>query len=208
MPDVMRVTAVSDGFTGGPGFSTFHFAPAVTTIDDTLAVLATNRVRDAFTAARNLFPGSWSVVVNAEVDVFDPATGTITATVTGATSTVTGNAGAGSVYGPSPVGLQVKYSTPGIVNGKHVKGRTFLVPVASTTNEGNGTPTAGAVTLATAFGTSIRDAGTTDLVFGVWSRPVKPADATPTSPARSGSFHGATGSSVSDKYVVLRSRRD
>lgn len=208
MPDMMRVEAISTGFSGAPGFSVFYFSSALAPIDNTSATLACNRVRDAFTAARNLFPGAWSVTISPDVPTINPANGTLTGSLSGATSTVTGNAGAGSVYGPAPVGLQVRYSTPDVVNGKHVSGRTFLVPVASVTNEGNGTPTAAAVTLAAAFGTSMLDAGTTDIDFGVWSRPVDAAHAKPSSPARAGSFHGATGSSVKDQYVVLRSRRD
>lgn len=208
MATFATVHATSTGFSGGPGFHTFHFGVAVEPFNSPAAVLACQRVIDAYTAARNLWPGSWSITVSDEVEVADVASGTLTTSLTGTTGTVTGNAGAGTVYGPSAAGIVVAYTTAGIVNGKHVRGRTFHVPVASVTNEGDGTPTTGAKVLATAFGVAIRNAGATDCVFGVYSRKIDAAHATAASPVRDGSFHGATGSTVSDKYAVLRSRRD
>ena len=208
MATFATVHATSTGFSGGPGFHTFHFGVAIEPFNAPAAVLACQRVLDAYTAARNLWPGSWSLTVSDEVEVADVASGTLVSTLTGTTGTVTGNAGAGTVYGPSAAGIVVSYSTAGIVNGKHVRGRTFHVPVASVTNEGDGTPTTAAKVLATAFGVSMRNAGATDCVFGVYSRKY-PGRTLPTPiPARDGTFWGATGSTVSDKYAVLRSRRD
>jgi hypothetical protein len=203
-----RVTAVSSGFTGAPGYHVFHFGVAVPPFNDAAADLASQRVIDAYTDAAALWPASWSITISADVLEIDEESGELVGAFDGNTATVVGT-DSGLSFSPSPVGLLTTWTTGEFVNSHRVKGRTFHVPVSGHWgSDANGTPTATQVTLANTFGTSMRDAGATDCVFGIWSRPVDADHATPGSPVRDGSFHGVTGHSVKDKYVTLRSRRD
>jgi hypothetical protein len=204
---VGRVRAVLSGFSGGPGVATFHFSPALVTWDGTLAQLAIDRVRDAYTAAAMLFTQDWRATIGPEVELINEASGQLEGVVAGTTRTVAGG-NSNNQYAPRPVGLYTTYGTDGFVNGKRVRGRTFHVPVSYFAFETDGTPALASLLLARAFGTAMLDAGTTDLVFGIYSRPVDAEHATENSPVRSGSFHGAISSGSPDFAVVLRSRRD
>jgi hypothetical protein len=208
MVDIMRVKTVLSGFSGGPGFNQLYFGVASQPPTGASAVLATTRVKDAWTAARTLFPGSWTATVDAAVDTVQISDGTITGALAGAPFTITGNAGAGSDYGPSPSGLLVEYRTGGVVNSHHVRGRSFLVPLASNTLGTAGKPTSTAMTVAAAFATALLNTAGADCFLGIWARPFTPKPGDTTHPARAGSFHAVTVSSVPNEFVVLRSRRD
>lgn len=187
--------------------ATFHFSPAVVPWDGTLAQLAADRVRDAYTAAAMLFIQNFRATIGPEVEIIDEATGDLQ-DVIGVTTRVVAGGNSNNQLAPAPVGLETTYGTNGIVNSHRVRGRTFHVPVSYFAFDTDGTPTAASVLLARAFGTSMLDAGTTDLVFGVYSRPFAPKPPRTTPPARPGSFHGAVSSGAPDKAIVLRSRRD
>lgn len=204
MAEVARVTAVLDGFTGGPGIATFHFGVAVPPFNGAAAQLAVDRVRDAYTAAAMLFIQSFRATIGPEVEILDEATGTITG-VLNATQRQVAGGNSNNQEAPRAVGLLTTYGTAGVVHGHRVKGRTFHVPVSYYAFDTDGTPTSTAVGLALAFGTSMLDAGTNDCVFGIYSRPYA---GKPGNPARTGSFHGATTHGAPDMGVVLRSRRD
>lgn len=187
--------------------ATFHFSPAVVGWDATLAQLAVDRVRDAYTAAAMLFIQNWRATIGPEVEIIDEATGDLE-DVLGVTTRVVAGGNSNNQLAPAPTGLVTTYGTAGIVNAHRVRGRTFHVPVSYYAFDTDGTPAASSVLLARDFGTSMLDAGTTDLVFGIYARPVDAAHATPGSPVRPGSFHGAVSSGAPDKAIVLRSRRD
>jgi len=208
MVDIMRVKTVLSGFSGAPGFNQLYFGVAAQPPTNASAVLATTRVKDAWTAVRTLFPGSWTATVDAAVDTVQITDGAITGSLAGSPFTITGNAGAGSDYGPSPSGLIVEYRTGGVVNSHHVRGRSFLVPVASNTLGTAGKPSSTALTTAAAFATALLTTGGSDCFLGVWARPFTPQPPRTTPAARTGSFHAVTVSSVPNEFVVLRSRRD
>jgi hypothetical protein len=207
LADIMRVKAVSSGFTGAPGFHQFYFGVAVPPVNAPAAVLACNRVRDAYTAAKALWPATWSITIDAAVDVIDPATGTLTGVLAGATSTVVGTSSAGGFYA-APTGMITRWYTGEVADGHLVRGRTFHVPLANALQNNDGTPDSSIISLSNAFGTAMMNAGATDCVFGLWHRPRKAKVGPPPVTARAGSFHGVTVRDTPDKFVVLRSRRD
>jgi len=204
---MMRVRTTLTGFSGGPGLATHHFAVAVGDPNDAAAELATDRVGDAFIAGSGLWPTTFSAAVSGEVEVVEAESGDLVGTLPGNQQTVAGTSSAGGYYA-APTGIQVTWLTPDIVNSHRVRGRTFLVPLANALNDNNGTPGAPQLALAEAFADAMLDPGLNDCIFGVWARPY-PGRTLPTPiAAREGSFHGASGSAVPDKFVVLRSRRD
>lgn len=202
--------AVSSGFSGGPGLSTFYFGVAVPPFNTAAAQLAVNRVRDAYTAGKTNWWNTWSLAVSGQVDGIDEDTGLQVDAwaVTGAT--VPGDT-VPSTWGPAPCGAETVWVTGDFVNGKAVKGRTYHVPIALAAFEGNGTLTTLAISRFQSLNDAMLSAGATDCVFGVYSRPFAGRTASPGKPAipaRLGSFHGASGGTTPDKVVVLRSRRD
>jgi len=94
----------------------------------------------------------------------------------------------------------VNWRTNQIRNGRRVRGRSFLVPLAGSAFEGNGTLSASTLTsLKSAADTLRTAAGTTQL--GVYARPT-------TKDATDGLWAQVTANTVPDMGAVLRSRRD
>lgn len=195
---IFRVKAVLTGFSGGPGLMYQYFSPAVAGFNEALAQLAVDRVRDACQTGNLLWPMSLTWSIDGTVDEINEANGDLVDSLTVTARSVGGNV-AGSSVGPAPAGAVVNWKTAEIKRGRRVAGRTFLVPLAAGLFEANGTLTAAAIAEAGEFAAAMNDAGATDLVHVVWSRPVLGVG---------GTKHGITGYTIPDKVAVLRSRRD
>ena len=171
----------------GNAVSVLHFG------DDEAAVSAV--VWGAFNDARALFTTGTTITIPDGGDVIDPTTGELTATWTegGGPLTVVGTSAGNAAAG---VGCSITWLTAGIVAGKRVRGRTFLVPMYSNLYEADGTLSSGAVTLANDFGAEMVASG-----MSVWHRPTGPGTS-------DGSEHLVTGYRLRDKVAFLSSRRD
>ena len=194
---IIRVRTELSGFAGAPGLMTQYFSPAVAVPNQAISQLAVDRVRDALTAGAQLFPAALTWRVQGQADVLDEATGQLVDSFNVTERNGTGGV-AGTNFGPLPVGACVTWLTASFKAGRRVAGRTFLVPLTNTAFEQNGTLAAAALTNVGLFADSMNNAGATDLVFVVWSRPVLGAG---------GSKHGVVGHRTADKAAVLRSRR-
>ena len=118
MTTLQRQRVTWTGFPGGPGVSTFYFLDALAMRDSLhtfCAILQSN------------MPLSVKGQLDATGDEIDSATGAITGVFAGPTSPVMDSGVAGSYA--APVGLQVQWLTLGIKNGRHVKGKTYFVPM-------------------------------------------------------------------------------
>ena len=116
--------------------------------------------------------------------------------------TALNRSGAGPGAHAAGVGACVTWITGGIVNGHRVKGRTFLVPLALTAYDTDGT-------INDTVLSDLRSActvllGATGDAFGIYSRPV--ADG-PGVEGRDGTFHPVTGFRIADRVSTLRTRR-
>lgn len=176
---------------------TQYFSPAVAVPNQSISQLAVDRVRDAMLAGASLFPAGMNWLVQGQVDVLDESTGDLVDSYNVTQRTGAGTS-ASSAFGPLPSGLCVTWLTGAFKEGRRVYGRTFLVPVSQNVFDSAGTLSTAALTTAQAFADSMNNAGATDLVFVVWSRP---------KPDLAGSKHGVVGSRTADKAAVLRSRR-
>ena len=127
-------------------------------------------------------------------DMIDDATGNIVGTWTG--GTVLPLAGTGGGAYAKGVGYMVRWLTAGVVNSRHVKGRSFIVPVVGSvfTSDGGVDPTLGAA-IATASNDLVSDLGGN---LRVWSRPA---------PGRAGSSHAVTSASLSYVTAWLKTRK-
>lgn len=140
------------------------------------------------------FPDDLTFTVPGGGDTFDVATGVLNGTWTdGGGGTVTGTGTGGFQLG---AGFRVKWSTGGIVNGRRVRGTTYMVPCISDVFGTDGRITsASQASLGSALSTYFA-AVSGKLV--IWSRPI---------PGRSGTMHPVTAASIPTLPTNLRSRR-
>lgn len=213
MVHIARVRAASNGWPGQPGLNTFYFtgqaAGELEDVNSGDAQLCVDRVRAAFFAGKLLWPSIWSVVVSPDVDVLDDATGELvdSFSVTPPASVAGTN---GAAFGPAAAMMLLQLRTSTFSDGSRLQGRAFLGPSVPAA-DANGSPNAGIITPAVAFGVALLDEGVGDdnPALVVWRRPrAANPDATPPVDARAGSVGRVTSTGVPDRYAVLRSRRD
>lgn len=191
---ITRVTAVWSGFTGAPGYTSFHFTAFDGGLDTTDEV---GRVHAFFTALGGIIPGSVEIQVRQETELLNEASGELLG-YGGAAAPVEPVDASGSNTYAAPSGGLVTWNTNTVHNGRRLRGRTFIVPLTNTAYQGDGTLTEAAIgTMGTAAEALIGDGTGSQLV--VWSRP---------SGASAGAEGPVTGYRIPDMAAVLRSRRD
>lgn len=206
MPDdhAYRVRTVLSGWGGAPGLSTYYFQPEEGSADEPAAVADISSRVHAFWASLNtIMPAAWRAHVSPEVDLLNLDSGAMESTVTTADlGLIAGTSGAG--FGPQLAMICGTLNTSGIIDGRRVRGRTFIGPLYSL-SQPDGTPFDTDVS-------AVRD-GLTTMLGGtsthppavVWSRPRGVSLSHPT--GLGGSGHVINSVSVSDKYAYLTSRR-
>lgn len=208
MTNIMRVRAVSSGWAGGPGLNTFYFisgdaggAPA-----DTDAQLAHDRVHNAFDAGDLLYPNTWTMTVNPNVDVLTTETGDLVNSFSVTPSAVI--PGANSIqFGPIAAMNLLRLNTSTYSDGSRLQGRAFLGPSIKD-YDANGTPVAGVLALVQTIGDELLDPGVGGVPkLVVWRRPRAASAGPPVVTARAGSYGIVTSTAAPDFYAVLRSRR-
>jgi hypothetical protein len=191
---ITRLTAQWGGFRGAPGYSNFFFDGALST--EGAVEAAAVAVRGFFQAINGELPTGSTISIVATADILDEASGQITSVIDfAAPSTVTGSGG-----GPysAASGAVVNWNTQDYVNGRRVRGRTFLVPLAGAAYDSQGDLASDTLTVLRLAADNLVGA-TLDAPLAVWHRPVGGAG---------GSSHVINSASVPDLGAVLRSRRD
>lgn len=191
---IHRITTVWSGFQGGPGYTNFFF-----TGDGSGGAAADSRAQVVafFNGIANSLPSDVVWTVEGEAAVIDEVTGSITGYVMAEENPTPGGGGMSGGYSAAS-GAVVTWNTAGVVNGRRVRGRTFVVPLGGGAYQSDGT-------LATTTIAALQDAASAlvgtlfDSGFGVWSRP---------GTSGGGTFWEVTGFRVPDMSAVLRSRRD
>lgn len=191
MPEIGRVQTITTGYAGAPGYTSHYFFG-----DPYSTSTAQDNVEDVaafWNAIAVQFPSSWRFAVQPDVDVMDEVTGALirSESTTPPAQSVFGDA---APYAGG-VGAVTRWNTGAVHLTKHLRGRTFLVPLNSTKYDTDGTITANALT-------ALRTATTTLAAvanFGVWGRPVG---------GSGGEWAGATGGTVRDHVAWLSTRRD
>lgn len=204
MAAILRVRARWSGYPGSPGFTVMHFRDFGTgdgggvDPDQGQAEVAGAKVRTFFEAIKTMLPSAVTVGVEPVIDMIEDTTGELvdSFSTAGYAPTVGGNAGSFS----SAVGAVVNWRTNGIRNGRRVRGRTFLVPLAGgiLTTQGSIAPSSVA-TIQTAADALAVSTGTPDL--GVYARPTAVG-------ATDGAWFVTRSATVPVLSAVLRSRRD
>ena len=184
MAQMWRFTFVWSGFTGAPGYTNLFFDHAGSVGDISIAL-------NTFWEGMRPYLSTATTVQFLEGAVVEATTGELVDAVSleGLGSYV-GQAGAESA---APAGVCITWRTGAIVNGRRLRGRTFIVPIAANGYQANGTP-AYPDQIETKANDLITDSGGS---LVVWHRPVGGVG---------GSFAPVTDASVKDHVAVLRSR--
>lgn len=197
---MLKVKVRWSGFIGSPGWSNFYFAGpdnSFETPED--APIVADKVATFLNNIKLRFPGAVTWQIQSDVEAITPDTGTLNNVFSaGARPAIVGGAGAASYSGAS--GAVITWRTAGVRNGRRVRGRTFLVPLATSGYADDGTlgPTTLQELQDSATQLATQTAGGVNL--GVWSRPSAQG-------AEDGDFFPITAASVPDLAAVLRSRR-
>lgn len=174
------------GFSGAPGYSVFYATPAMG---------LSGVIKTFFESVKALIPQDVNIASPSSGDTLNELSGQLLGTWSGGV----GGSTQGTSANPwaAPVGASITWLTDGVVNGRRVRGRTFLVPLNTGAYDYQGSLQATAIsTLQTAANALVTSAAG-DLL--IWHRPVN---------GGGGSVHAVTGARVADKAAILRSRRD
>jgi hypothetical protein len=176
MPQVGEIAFHVQGDIGGVGISRFRF-----TRQDAGSIMGTD-VNAAAAAARALlaagatyYPTPISWTCQAQVDIYDVASGLVQGPliVTALPATVNGTGGSSFSAG---TGGRINWKTSTLSGRRLLKGATFLVPLSATAFTSNGAVANGTVTaINTAVATYINAMTTATLYPVIWHRPKKGA---------------------------------
>lgn len=187
------------GFTGEPGYCRFNFQELV---DPTAVQAAHSGIRQFFIGISSLVKTTWTFTPPSVCQHYDVTTGDLNQEVTiptpGAAQPGTGLAT--STYSGG-TGAVVQWQTGAVLNGRKVRGRTFLVPLILSF-ESDGTLIASVITTITAAATTFRT--TSGYTFAIYHRG---PEAGGTGPVGSSAIVPVIGNTVPDRSAILRSRR-
>ena len=199
MVSVWRATAIWTGFAGAPGYSKFSFDGLTS---QAALDAAGSELRTFFAAIASHLHTTWTITVQQEIQEVDMSTGVLLGVhmITAPVSPVPGTSLAAAYAGGS--GACVTWNTGLIFNGHRVKGRTFLVPLAGSSYDPDGTLTTAVIADVSAAGNALATA--TQATLAVWSKKFD----TSTPPQQiSGALAPVDSASVKDMASQLRSRR-
>jgi len=194
VPNIWRVTATWSGGKIGTGFTNMFFTGGIATVQQA-ADAARAFLQTAYSSGAGFLPLGINIAFAAGVDEIDEQTGELVTTLpVTAPLPVTGvDTG---VYA-AVAGACVTWLTQGVLAGKRVRGRTFLVPMGAGGLQNDGT-------LSTAEVSAINTAASNLIAaapeFTIWRRPTSKA-------AANGSSHPVLAFRVQDKTAFLTSRR-
>lgn len=194
--NLLRIRTELNGWSGGPGLSTFYFDPGVVTIDAAMITGVTGRVRSYFDAWKAYMPTTNSAQVSAVADILDFATGALQGQVSAgsAPSNVIGTGLGGN--GPAFVCAVGRLVTNSFIGGKRLRGRTYAGPLSA--NFTDSLAPEGGLTAAVQTGLVAMNTSGGGPALVVWHRPTGGAG---------GAIAGVVNTSVSTQFGILKSRR-
>jgi len=182
MPTIHQFRVRWAGMVGAPGVSTFYCSGTPATFKTALEAF--------FTADKSLYPSSITITVPNTGSDIDSGSGlTVGVWSSGSEAPITCT-GTGSYA--APAGMVVNWHTGAYINGRELRGKTFLVPTVVSTMATNGTLTDTDRAGVQADANTLRSSAATMVIYS------------PTS----ASIATVTSATVPDKVAVLRSRRD
>ena len=196
MSTLIRVRAVSQGWVGGPGLSTFYFLgsePPVTAE----ATEAVARVRAFFESLKGRMPTLWTVQPQNACDTISDLTGDLVGGLSGTAVGLTTGTGLSTVNDLASMAV-VRVNTGTIVGKRRLRGRIFVGPFDTGQTSSGGLASA-AVTAFNTAAALLTTTIVTPILAVVWHRPNAQGP---------GSHATVTTYETQTKLGVLRSRRD
>lgn len=196
---MIRVRTVLTGWPGAPGLNTFYFDsdggdPA------TAAQEAFTRVHDFWSDIAGLFPDEFTATVDQIMDELDSTSGDLVASYTGTGANVVVGTNTTSDFLPAQTNAVISLRTGGTVNGQRVNGRTYIGPMAMSTNASNGQVTNAALSVLALAAIDLMANLTTAGFLCVWHRPSPPDGS-------DGEAHAVIDTLVRNVWGHLTSRR-
>lgn len=196
---MIRVRTVLDGWPGAPGLNTFYFDED-SNPPDAVAQDAFTRVHEFWTAVAPLFPDEFTATTDQLVDQIEPTDGSLITSFAATGVNVQLGTNTTSDFLPAQTNAVLSLRTGDTVNGERVKGRSYIGPMAASTNASNGQMTTAAVSVLAAAGIDLfanLGAGGFQVV---WHRPTTAED-------NDGSVHAVIDTLVRPVWAHLKSRR-
>lgn len=192
MATISRLRVAWTGFPGAPGVSTFYSTDAAKMRTDVIAL---------FSAILGPLPADVHLSVPSQGDIVDVDTGVIVGGWSDGAETLF--QGASQEVYAAPVGAVILWSTSAFTGGRRLKGRTFIVPLASGAFFQDGS-------LGAAVSAILNDAAAAYAASGagthvIYRRPKHPTLSDPRTWL--GSTGPIIGGTVPDMAAVLTSRR-
>jgi len=152
-------------------------------------------ILSAYDAVKGNIPNNVTITVPGTGEVIEDTTGELVDVWTAAGGGV--KVGTASPAAAAGVGACVSWKTGGIISGRRLRGRTFLVPYSASAYEDNGTLSTNALLFTNNFAIGMLASGP----LAVWHRPTSVGGS-------DGNSYGVVQASVRDKVAFLSSRRD
>jgi hypothetical protein len=199
MSQMAKVTINWSGLPGGPGYTNLYFQDITgsSAIDQTVVDSAVSKTDAWLAAFRPALPNSISTAVSATVEAVEETTGELQSFYTGTPAAAALGTG-GTAYS-APSGAVVSWYTSTVRNSRRIRGRTFMVPLATSAYDTDGSILAARITTWNAATTTLIATGAS-AELGVWSRPSGPN-------ASDGDWALVTSFRIPDMASILTSRR-
>ena len=191
MASMTRIRCTWAGLPGGSGLSQFYWATGIDGLAHQVAV------KTFWDSIKDSLPSTATITTPTLLDVLEESNGQLqSSSSVGTQGTATGVGGAAS---SAPSGAWINWFTSDVIDGKRVRGRTFIVPLQSNQYDNDGSLVGACITrLQNAANALLATSGNQ---FCVWHRPTAPG-------ATDGKACLITAAQVKDKVGILRSRRD
>lgn len=189
MVSIREILVDWTGVQGGGMVSVFNFGisgPGIVTAQR-------EAINDALASLDSVVSSTASWTVRTDGREFDVATGTLTGSWSDSTPYTATGGSIGSAPVPDAAQGLIRWTTDTIVNGRFVRGRTFIPGLRGDMTSGN---LSSADITALQTGADLLVSAAVD--FGVWHRPQGGAG---------GALAPVTGASVWSEYAILRRRR-
>lgn len=206
MPYLARIVVNWTGFVGAPGYTNLFFrSPGETRLTQAQVDAAANEVDFWINSWKPVLPNTVTIGVDPSVAEIDAANGQLQTFFSTAVNSPEAGTGTGNYSAAS--GAVVSWSTEMVRHGRRVRGRTFIVPLAGSALDTDGSINSTQLSNLRLAATNFQGSGVDD-GFCVWARPIPEKPGPPVVPAEAGFPAMVNGVQIKDKAAILRSRRD
>jgi len=200
MVEMAKVQVNWSGFTGAPGFTNLYFRDFETGgIDQAIVDHVVSKTDTWISSIITRLPTTVTLEVQQTVQIIESTNGALQRFMVAAVDPPA-RVGSGTGNYSAVSGAVVNWYTDGVRNGRRIRGRTFLVPIAGSTLDVDGSINNTQLTALRAATTTFTAAGGAG-DMGVWSRPSVPG-------ATDGEWNAVSAFTIPDKVAFLSSRRD